>query len=200
MALAYIWGLALAIYLMGHGLVAVPRQMFRSASYGNHLRRLQTRAVRVWDKLIESQAAVREVEATAALVAQRKGSVHQPFLRDWIEDLGETVARSSPLSAAKRVDPEAGHPDNSHVSAFMPASTDELRARIPTVITERYLADLTRRVHRARHRQERFVSEWTRLVQDAVDTQAVIDSVAKGALEFKPRISAMVASNAAAAG
>jgi LMBR1-like membrane protein len=51
MALAYVWGLILAIYLAGHGMVAVPRSLFRNVSTGGRLQRLQTRAAKVQEKL-----------------------------------------------------------------------------------------------------------------------------------------------------
>lgn len=37
MALAYVWGLILAIYLAGHGMVAVPRNVFRKSEYQRNL-------------------------------------------------------------------------------------------------------------------------------------------------------------------
>ncbi|KAI5285595.1 hypothetical protein KEM52_002370 [Ascosphaera acerosa] len=89
MALAYVWGLALAIYLMGHGLVAVPRHCWRKRSYPAHLRRLQTRAVSVWDQLVDSRTDCAEIERVVALVAERKGSVvsvgdsQRPRRRRW---------------------------------------------------------------------------------------------------------------------
>ena len=54
MALAYSWGLIMAIYLMGHGLVALPRQLFRDASVSGRLRRLQSQAPKIHDRLMGS--------------------------------------------------------------------------------------------------------------------------------------------------
>lgn len=51
MALAYCWGLMLAIYLMGHGLVALPRRLFRNASISGRLRRIQANAAKVHEKM-----------------------------------------------------------------------------------------------------------------------------------------------------
>jgi hypothetical protein len=53
MALAYCWGLILAIYLMGHGLVSVPRKLFRNASVSGKLRRIQANAPKVHEKMEE---------------------------------------------------------------------------------------------------------------------------------------------------
>ncbi|KAI5279904.1 hypothetical protein KEM54_003945, partial [Ascosphaera aggregata] len=200
MALAYIWGLALAIYLMGHGLVAVPRHIWRKRHYGAHLRRLHTRAVRIWDALVESKSELAEVERMVTLVGERKERVADVSLITWVEQLARDVTFNAAEIEAGR-GAAVGHTGLTGMeTAFPPASTEELRAKIPAVVTENYLANLSRRLHRARHRHARFVSEWTRLIQDAVDTQAVIDSVAKGTLEFGPRIRDQVMSMNAGAG
>ncbi|KAI5305475.1 hypothetical protein KEM56_004311 [Ascosphaera pollenicola] len=198
MALAYIWGLALAIYLMGHGLVAVPRHIWRKRNYAAHLKRLQTRAVRIWDALVESRGEMAEVERIVGLVGERKGRVADPSLTAWVDELARDVTFNAAEVEAGRSTGTAscsGIGLSGMETAFPPASTEELRAKIPSIITERYLADLTRRLHRARHRHARFLSEWTRLIQDALDTQAVIESVAKGRLEFAPRIADQVVSS-----
>ena len=44
-------------------------------------------------------------------------------------------------------------------------------AAVPGVITDRYLADLTRKGKRARHRRARFLDEWTSLCSEARDAQ-----------------------------
>ena len=53
-ALAYVWGLVLAIYLMGHGLVAIPRRLMQDASTSGRLKRLQSVAPRVHDKMTDA--------------------------------------------------------------------------------------------------------------------------------------------------
>src|SRR2546423_2006670 len=63
MALAYVWGLVLAIYLMGHGLVALPRNMFRNADISGTLRRIQRHAPRVHEKLDDAISNTEELEA-----------------------------------------------------------------------------------------------------------------------------------------
>lgn len=198
MALAYIWGLALAIYLMGHGLVAVPRHIWRKRDYAAHLKRLQTRAVRIWDALVESSGETAEVERVVSLVGARKDRLADVSLTNWVVELANDVSFNAAEAEAGRgagtVSGSGGIGLSGMETAFPPASIEELMAKIPSVITERYLADLTRRLHRARHRHARFVSEWTRLIQDALDTQAVIDSVAKQKLEFAPRINDQVLS------
>lgn len=66
-------------------------------------------------------------------------------------------------------------------------STPALRVlspTIPAVITDRYLAELSRKVNRARHKRARFVDSWDRLVQDSVDTQLILNASASRKLDF----------------
>lgn len=163
MALAYVWGLVLAIYLMGHGLVAIPRNLFRNANVSGRLRRIQAHAPKVHDRLMD---AVNELESLNSQVAQlqkRKTGTARDF-QEWIEDLSE-------------------NPGGSDVRAPILESA-ETSGTIPSVITERYLADMTRRLQRARHMKARFVDEWDRLVQTASDLQSIINSAASKKLDF----------------
>lgn len=165
MALAYCWGLVLAIYLMGHGLVSIPRQLIRSGSISGSLRRIQAKAPKTHQKMQDAVEALQEIEAQVSELGRRKMGSAVDF-QDWIEELQEmaNVARSQPPTVA---------PDtNSH---------DRI---IPTVITEKFLADLTRRFVRARHARSRFADEWNRLVQEASETEAILDSAASKKLDF----------------
>src|SRR5690606_22308261 len=54
---------------------------------------------------------------------------------------------------------------------------------LPTVITGKYLADLTRQLVRARHARSRRVNDWHRLVDEAAATQAILDSAPSRRLE-----------------
>lgn len=165
MALAYAWGLVLAIYLMGHGLVAVPRSLWRYASVSGRLRRLQGHAPKVHDRLTEALDQLEQYEAQVLQLKQRKNGIPKDF-QDWIEELAETS--SLPESRGSTA----------------PART--ATGTIPAVVTERYLADLTRKLKRARHAKTRFSDEWSRLVQKAVDTEAIVNSSASKRLEFRP--------------
>lgn len=170
MVLAYVWGLVLAIYLMGHGLVSIPRKLFRNSNVSGSLRRLQAHAPKVHDRLLDAVNDLESLEGQVAQLQQRKTGSALEF-RDWIEELDE------PYSS-----PEA-RPMLSH-------APDSSSAKPPPVITERYLADLTRRLQRARHQRARFVDEWARVVQSAADMQAIINSSASKRLQFTPVSSA----------
>lgn len=164
MALAYVWGLMLAIYLMGHGLVAMPRKMFRAADISGSLRRVQAQAPRVNEQLEDAILALEELEAQVMQLKQRKTGTARDF-QEWIEELVDMTGQ-----VESRI--------------FANPTTIDASAKVPAVITERYLADLTRRLVRARHRRARYIREWDNIVQTASGLQAILDSKASKKLDF----------------
>ncbi|MCJ1357621.1 MAG: hypothetical protein MMC33_007617 [Icmadophila ericetorum] len=156
MALAYCWGLIQAIYLMGHGLVAVPRRLIRNANLMGMLRRLQSHAVGVHDKLEEAIAEVDELEHQVALLRRKNGISRDQ--EEWIEEMVD-------------------------ISTVTPVGRQPAVA-IPGVITDQYLATLARRLNRARHKRLRFIEKWDRLLRDATRMQTIIDASASKKLEF----------------
>ncbi|KAK3901334.1 LMBR1-like membrane protein-domain-containing protein [Staphylotrichum tortipilum] len=166
MALAYCWGLVLVIYLMGHGLVSIPRRLFRNANISGRLRRIQTHAPRVYEKMEDAEMDLEDIEMQVAELSQRKGGSVSLFT-DWIEELVDLT--NLPESHPGRATAVRGSGNQSP---------------LPNVITEKYLADLTRRLVRARHARSRYVDEWNLLLRDAAKTQAILDSAASKQLNF----------------
>ncbi|KAI9683214.1 MAG: hypothetical protein M1820_010925 [Bogoriella megaspora] len=162
MALAYAWGLILSIYLMGHGLVALPRRLIYNANTSARLRHLQVRAPKMHEKLTEAMDELDDLESQVMQLRQKRTAISRDF-QDWIEDLVETSAL-----------PESR----------MSGAANAARSNVPSVVTERYLADLTRKLKRARHKKARFEREWAYLVQDAANAQAILDSAASKRLVF----------------
>ncbi|PHH70382.1 hypothetical protein CDD82_7168 [Ophiocordyceps australis] len=165
MALSYCWGLVLAIYLMGHGLVSIPRRLIRSSSISGSLRRLQSKAPIVHEQKDDASVALEEIEAQVAELGRRKIGSAADF-EDWIEelqDMAEMTRQQQPLAG------------------FSTISQDR---SVPTVITAKYLADVTRRLDRARHARCRYTDEWHSLVQEAADLQSILDSAASKKLVF----------------
>ncbi|RYP09504.1 hypothetical protein DL765_008398 [Monosporascus sp. GIB2] len=165
MALSYCWGLILAIYLMGHGLVTIPRSLFRNARASERLRRLQSRAPKLYEKMEDALLNLEEMEVQISELSRRKTGTARDF-QDWIEELSDmcNLPESRPRAAAMR-------PGNDSRT-------------IPTVVTEKYLADLTRRLIRARHARSRYVDEWNRLLHNASKAQAILDAKASKRLDF----------------
>lgn len=165
MTLAYCWGLVLAIYLMGHGLVAIPRRLIRNASISGRLRRLQARAPKVHEHMDDTLVNLEEVEAQVSELGRRKTGSAMNF-QEWIEEL-QDMANIQPSQAP-------------NVTGIFAANNNT----VPPVITEKYLADLTRRFVRARHTRSRYVDEWSRLVHESAELQAILNSAASKKLDF----------------
>lgn len=162
-ALSYCYALFLAISLMGHGLVAIPRGLFHAASISGTLRKLQRQALRAYDKLLEATSNLEEVESEVVAVRQRKNGTALEF-QEWIEELVEMAQV-----------PESGSRSGAALGS---------RSSIPSVITEEYLAALTQRLKLCIHRRARFLSEWENLVQSAADAQSILDSSSSQRLTF----------------
>ncbi|CAK7204913.1 hypothetical protein SEUCBS139899_007675 [Sporothrix eucalyptigena] len=170
MALAYVWGLILAIYLMGHGLVAIPRRLIRTATPSRRLRRLQSQAPKLYEKLEEAEMDLEDVELQVVELGQRKTGSALDY-REWIEEINEGVSLADNNPRASGI--------GSRTSA---ASADD--RIVPTVITKKYMADLTRRLVRARHARSRYASEWNYLLQRYTQTQAVLNSATHKRLDL----------------
>lgn len=164
MALAYVWGLILAIYLAGHGMVAIPRNLLRKASTAGSLKQVHTQAVRVHEKLDDTTIDLEDLEAQVLQLKQRKTGTARDF-QQWIDELVDMLSMQEDLILANQ--------------ATMASST-----KLPAVITERFLADLTRRLERVSLRKARYVHEWDAIVQKATDLQAILDSRASKKLTF----------------
>ncbi|KAF2716256.1 hypothetical protein K431DRAFT_289568 [Polychaeton citri CBS 116435] len=163
MALAYGWGLILVIGLMGHGMVALPRRLYINADVARRLKRLQAKAPKLKDKLDDAGEELDGLEHTVMQLKQRKHGTSRE-LQEWIDELADTSLSES-------------RPGARNASAFA-------NQGIPAVVTERYLAELTRKLKRARHKKVRFVHEWARLCQQAQDTQTILDAASSGKLDF----------------
>jgi hypothetical protein len=106
-----------------------------------------------------------DLEAQVAELSHRKTGSAREF-QEWIEELAEasSLPESRPRTLSRRLS----------------APT----INVPTVITERYMADLSRQLNRARHARLRWIDEWDRLLQDATATQSILDSAASKRLEI----------------
>ncbi|KAJ4304394.1 hypothetical protein N0V88_002007 [Collariella sp. IMI 366227] len=166
MALAYCWGLVLAIYLMGHGLVSIPRRLFRNANISGRLRRIQTQAPRVYEQMDDAEMDLEDLEMQVAELSRRKGGTAS-FFQDWIEELVDLTNLPESQPTRERIVRGSGNQNP-----------------LPNVITEKYMADLTRRLIRAKHARSRYTSEWNGLLEDAVKAQAILDSAASKKLDF----------------
>jgi hypothetical protein len=150
---------------MGHGLVVIPRRFFRSASLSGKLKRIQASAAKVHEKMEDAIQNLDDLEAQVVELSQRKTGSARDF-KDWIEELSDDthLPESRPRTLSRRM--------------------SNPRVTLPNVITERYLADLSRQLDRARHTKARYLNEWDQILYDAAETEAVIDSAASKRIEI----------------
>ena len=148
---------------MGHGLVALPRRLFRNANLAERLKRTQGQAPKVNDRLTDAITELEELEAQLTQLRKRKNAVSRDH-EEWIEEMSGASSQPDARIAT--------------TAARTPAPA------LPAVITDRYLAEMTRKLTRARHKRVRFIDAWDRLVQEAVDIQAMVDANASKQLDF----------------
>ena len=155
----------LAIYLMGHGLVSIPRRLFRGANISGKLKRIQGKAAKVHEKMEDAIQDLEDLEAQVAELSGRKSGSAKLF-KDWIDELVDDshLPETRPRTLARRMS--------------VPV------VNVPNVVTEQYLANLSRQVTRARHSRARYLDEWDHLLYEAVETQAVLDSAASKKIEI----------------
>lgn len=143
--------------------MAVPRRLYRNANIGGRLKRIQSQAPKVRDRLTSAITGLEELEAQVAQLRQRKHAISRDH-QEWIEEIAESLSLSE-----------------LHASQPAPYISS---TKVPAIITDRYLAELSRRLNRARHKRARFIDAWARLVQEAVDVQAIFDALTSKKLEF----------------
>lgn len=124
---------------------------------------VQSKAPRVNDRLTDATIELEELEAQLTQLRKRKNAVSRDH-EEWIEDISD--ASNLPDS---RLASTAGRGSN---------------PPLPAVITDHYLAELTRKLMRARHKRVRFVDAWDRLTLEAMDLHAIIDAGASKRLDF----------------
>ncbi|KAF3258198.1 hypothetical protein TWF192_000334 [Orbilia oligospora] len=171
-ALSYCYALSFAVFLMGHGLVAIPRNLWRDASVAARLRRLHNKAPKIHDNLVSATEKLEELEREVLAIRKKAAAPYTaPEFREWIEELVDNLQ----LPESNSVSPSTVRPDRSRS-----------RSPIPAVISEQYLASLTRKLRFASNRRARYAAEWDSLVRSAANTQAVLDSAASKRLTFRP--------------
>ncbi|POS86366.1 hypothetical protein EPUL_001464 [Erysiphe pulchra] len=164
-ATAYFWSLLFAIYLMGHGLVAIPRKFFLSANLKSRLEYLYSKAAKLDEKLVDSIFELEDLEELVNELAGRKSTIDTKF-QDWIEELTDDYHF---MNIRPRY-PPTQRVSNSEVT-------------LPRIITEKYLADLSRTLSIAHHAYARYLEEWNQVVASAVEIKETLDAYSLGRIE-----------------
>ncbi|KAI6246247.1 hypothetical protein HI914_05530 [Erysiphe necator] len=165
-ATAYFWSLLFAIFLMGHGLVAIPRNFFRNANLKSKLDYLYSHAAKINEKLVDSVFELEDLEEIVNEIADRKSNMDNKF-QDWIEELTDEY---------NSMDIRPRYPSSQRI----PSSEFNL----PRIITEKYLADLSRTLSIAHHTHLRYLEEWHQVVKNAAEIRGTLDAYSLGRIEI----------------
>jgi len=137
-ALANTYGLLLAIFCMGHGLVNIPRRIWYSSSLDTGIREIERTAVTAWETKSDAED---DAAATAGEIAtwERQCEGRDDALANWVRDL-----------ALKSPDPGAP-----------PVPVDDRN------LTENYLASLSRRVRMSQNQLLKAQTNWRAVLKRA---------------------------------
>lgn len=143
-ALANTWGLFLAINLLGHGLVNLPRRIWHSADYARQIREIEARAAIVYEKL--EDAATEQDGLADQIIALEESGVTRAD-QEWLEEMAfmipSAVAKARTRSRSR--------------------SRSRLIPRVPTSNSgEEEMARLMNRIRTSK--RDRYVAEWRQLV------------------------------------
>ncbi|KAI9594695.1 LMBR1-like membrane protein-domain-containing protein [Syncephalis fuscata] len=148
MAAANSWGLLLVLLFMGHGLVAVPRSIWRAANTKRRWIQVTRRAVNVKDAYEEAEAELLDTVATIVKLADTLETDHEYY---WMIDI---LAHKCPTSMVEN------YP----------------RVSIPRVITEKYITLLHRRYKKAQRIYDRALCKWERLLKQGFTLQDELEN------------------------
>lgn len=160
-ALAHCYALVLAIWLLGHGMVNIPRSVWHGANPQTRLYNNYKQANKVCDTYADSQSTYNEYSAEINSLAPYK----QGKYVEWIDELLDDVA-NGPVAV--------------NSSGSRPQITVE-RA----MINEQYLATLSRRFKRAKSRVIRCRADWQKLLKDCSIAEDILNSTEDRSLVFR---------------
>lgn len=156
MALGNAWGLTLVMIFLGHGLVQLPRALWKSADHRRSLSRLEYMAPKIKEQLMDAQADLDEVIGEIQSLHRRP--VADPSLHALVDEL----LSSSPLP---EIDFINGLAEDGRGGDISPPQTP---------ITREYLVKLNQRTKEAVAHRGSSESKWQTLVRKAMHLQDVI--------------------------
>ncbi|PRT56969.1 LMBR1 domain-containing protein 2 [Wickerhamiella sorbophila] len=156
-ALSYSYALVLAIWMLGHGLVNIPRNAWND-NPSHRLRYLYMHATATCDAYAEAQSDYDDAVAKIMALIPIKTAKYE----EWIDELVEDIRRQS-----------------------LPLSRSTARTPAVAYVTEEYLAGLARRFYKTLHRAIRARADWSKLVHDSAFYEDLQTSEQTGNLEFR---------------
>lgn len=159
-ALSHSYALVIAVWLLGHGLVNVPRNLWNEADPRDLLNHRYKHAPKSADAFAEAQSSYADVVAEVKALAPYKNG---QFV-EWIDELLDEVENS----------------------AHQNTRTGVSRVTVDrSMITEDYLVTLSNRVYKTKNRAIRAEADWQKLIKDCSVAEDVINSRSEGSLVFR---------------
>ena len=160
-ALSHSYALVFAIWLLGHGLVNVPRTMWTEADPRSRLNSLYRHATRVSDAYAEAQSNYADVAAEIKSLGRYKDD--SEYL-EWIDELLDEVEEDDSSLSQRGVN----------------------RVTIDrAMINDEYLSTLTRRLRKCKIRFIRHETDWQKLLKDCARAEDIINARGEGTLVFR---------------
>ena len=160
-ALGHTYGLILAIFFLGIGLVNVPRRIWTFADSVNEIRDIQKRAVGAWEQFQDSKEELRSVVQEVKELNANINRVPQD-LRNWVSELH--------MKTALFADDEA---DNMNLAS-------ENHSRQQTNINKidaKAITNLARKLKRYSRKYERYQKQWELILKRYTFLQDIVGSV-----------------------
>ena len=125
------WGLFLLVFMMGYGLVEVPRILWRSSQRGYSLNQAYFRISKLWGERSDAEGGLEEVLVSVARVQRRlEAAGAGPLLRH-----AETIAAKVPAELMERVKRRAGAGEEAEVTE---AGLARLHKQVVVALTAHY--------------------------------------------------------------
>lgn len=167
-ALSHSYALVIAIWLMGHGLVNIPRRFWTEADPNSVLKGLYKHATSANDTLADIQTEYADVAAEIMALKPFKSGQYQA----WIDHI------------ISKVEAGPGIPLNS--SSNSSSIQGQSRVRVDrSMIDEYYLSNLYSKFKTVRNRLIRYDADWQKLLYEASKAEDIIKSRNAHSLEFR---------------
>ncbi|KAG0213831.1 hypothetical protein BGX28_003505 [Mortierella sp. GBA30] len=172
MALSNSWGLVLVVIFMGYGMVDVPRRLWHKGDNARELRRISFKASVVKDKKQDTEDEVLNVAKELSVVCHKVqlSDPLRPYIDQMVQDFPavrgvqfESSRTSSPIPTSQnnRTSPATALGGSRNAAgAGIGGRKHSMDGVVPSVITEKYLADLHARIRRALRMNDRWNAIW----------------------------------------
>jgi len=131
-AAANSYGLFLVMFMLGYGIVEVPRSMFNTATPKRHLRLLEKNVTKLKEATVDSEAELYDVARQLAIASKRI-----PLEEDHLRKIIDKLLEKCPLALQERT------------------SSDTDAEDVPAIITQNYLVILNARLKKTLYAFER---------------------------------------------